>query len=312
MKILVTGGAGFIGSHLVDKLVREGYKTVAIDDLSMGKKENINKSAKFYKIDIVDKRIRSIFHKENFDIVFHLAAQINVRTSIIDPIYDAKINILGSINLLENCVRCKVRKFVFSSTGGAIYGDAKVMPTPESYLPQPNSPYGIAKLAIDNYLYFYQLVHQLNFVSFRLSNVYGPRQNPEGEAGVVAIFIDQILNKKTLIINGSGRQTRDYIYVDDVVNVFINAINKKACGYFNIGTSKKTSVIDLYKILTKVSKTRPKIKHGPPIRGELKWSALDARKAMKNFNWKPLISLEVGSKYTYQWFKEKYEKKNKK
>jgi len=312
MKILVTGGAGFIGSHLVDRLVKEGYQTVIIDDLSSGKRVNINKSAKFYKIDIVDKKIKDIFHKENFDIVFHLAAQKNVRTSIIDPIYDANINILGTLNILENCVKNKIKKFIFTSTGGAIYGDAKVMPTPESYLPQPNSPYGIAKLAIDNYLYFYKLVHKLNFVSFRLSNVYGPRQDPEGEAGVVAIFIDKILNKKTLIINGSGRQTRDYICVDDVVNVFINAINKKVCGYFNVGTSKEISVIDLYKMLAKVSRTRPKIKHGPPISGELKWSALDAKKAMKNFNWKPLISLEVGLKYTYQWFKEKYEKKSKK
>lgn len=312
MKILVTGGAGFIGSHLVDRLIKEGYQTVIIDDLSSGKRVNINKSAKFYKIDIVDKKIKDIFHKENFDIVFHLAAQKNVRTSIIDPIYDANINILGSINVLENCVKCKVRKFIYTSTGGAIYGDAKIMPTPESYLPQPNSPYGIAKLAIDNYLYFYQLVHQLNFVSFRLSNVYGPRQDPEGEAGVVAIFIDKILSNKTLIINGSGRQTRDYIYVDDVVNVFVNALNKNACGYFNIGTGKETSVIKLYKIITKVSGTTTKVKHGPPIKGELKWSALDARKAMKNFNWKSVVKLNQGLKSTYQWFKKEYEKKSKK
>lgn len=301
-KILVTGGAGFIGSHLVDKLIALKYKVVVIDDLSSGKKENVNKEAKFYKIDITNRKIASIFKKENFDYVFHLAAQKNLRKSVDDPVYDAQINILGSLNLLENCVKYKIKKFIFASTGGAIYGEAKTIPTPEGYPEQPTSPYGIAKLAVDKYLYFYHLVHKLPFISLRLANVYGPRQDPEGEAGVVAIFIDRILKNKQPIINGDGRQTRDYVYVNDVVESAMLALKRNQIGYYNIGTAEETSVNQLFGKIVKISQKKIKEVHGPAKQGEQQRSCLDYQKSKKELGWKPTILLNRGLKLTYFWF----------
>ena len=307
MKILVTGGAGFIGSHLVDRLIKEGYKVVIIDNLSTGKKENLNPRAKFYQLDICSPKISEVFKKEKPKAVFHLAAQIDLRKSVNDPVFDANINILGSLNLIQNFLqnlKFKIQnsKFIFSSTGGAMYGNADIIPTPENYSARPISPYGIAKLSIEYYLYYYQKVFGLNFISLRYGNVYGPRQDSKGEAGVVAIFCDKILTGTTSIINGNGRQTRDYVYVDDVVEANILALEKKAEGIFNVGTGKETSVNELFKKMIKISGKEIQAKHGPAKQGEQKRSLLDSRKIKKVLGWESKVGLEEGLRRTMNWY----------
>jgi UDP-glucose 4-epimerase len=299
--ILVTGGAGFIGSHIVDKLVKLGYFVVVVDDLSCGKKRNINTKAKFYKIRLQEKKLKKVFRKYKFSYVFHLAAQKNVRTSVLDPIKDAQDNIIGSLNLLENCRKYKIKKIIFSSTGGAIYGEAKKIPTPEGYQEFPISPYGVAKLAIEKYLHYYEQVHKMHYVSLRYANVFGPRQDPEGEAGVVAIFISKLLNDKHPIINGNGKQTRDYIYVDDVVNANMLAMKKNVIGIYNIGTAKETNVNQLFKKITGLMKFKAVQIHGPALVGEQMRSCLDIRKINK-VGFKINYNLEQGLKETINWF----------
>lgn len=286
MNILVTGGAGFIGSHLVDELIKRNHEVVILDNLSDGKIKNLNKKAKFYKINICN-NLEFIFKKHKPDIIFHLAAQKNVRKSLENPVQDARTNILGTLNILKHC-KCKKIKFIFSSSGGAIYGDAQKIPTPENYPANPLSPYGVSKLAIEKYLYSLNI----NFVSLRYANVYGPRQDAKGEAGVVAIFIDKIKNKQKPIIFGTGKQTRDYIYVSDVVNANIKAINKKIQGEFNIGTSTETSVNKLLKLLS----PKTKAKHIKAVQGEVMRSCLDIKKSNKFLNWQPKINLRQGIK----------------
>lgn len=298
MKCLVTGGAGFIGSHLVDKLIEQNHKVVIIDNLSTDKKENLNPKADFYKIDIQEERISQIFKKEKPEIIFHLAAQINLRKSVENPIEDAKINILGSLNILENCRKFKIKKIVFASTGGAIYGEADVIPTPEDYPVFPLSPYGIAKLTTEKYLNYYYKVFGLPFVSLRLANVYGPRQNSKGEAGVVAIFCDKMLTGKQPIINGNGKQTRDFVYVEDVIGASILAMKKNKSGIFNIGTAKETDVNTIFEMLKKIIRSTCKEIHGPGQKGEQKRSCLDYSKAKKELGWQPKYRLEEGIKET--------------
>ena len=310
-KVLVTGGAGFIGSHLVDRLIDEGYKVFIIDNLSTGKKENLNPKAKFYKIDIQSPKISQIFDKEKPNTIFHLAAQIDVRKSVKDPITDAKINILGTLNLIQNFNRInstlklkKSAKFIFSSTGGAIYGDTNVIPTPETHTELPLSPYGIAKLTIEKYLNYYFKIFGIPFVALRYGNVYGPRQNSKGEAGVIAIFSDKILREKQPIINGDGKQTRDYVFVKDVVRANMTVFKKNITGVFNIGTSKQTNVNAIFKKIQKFIKSNYKEKHGPSLAGEQKRSCLSYKKAKETFNWEPKYNLEEGLKETVEWFKE--------
>jgi len=299
--ILVTGGAGFIGSHLVDRLIKEGQKVVVIDNLSTGKKENLNSKAKFYKIDIRDSKISQIFKKEKPEIVFHYAAQIKVRKSMENSKEDTKINILGSLNLLENCRKFRVKKFIFASTG-AIYGEAKIIPTPEDYFEKPLSPYGISKLVIEKYLNYYYQVFGLPFVSLRMANVYGPRQNSKGEAGVVAIFCDRMLSGKQPIINGDGKQTRDFIYVDDVIEANTSALKKNKIGIFNIGTAKETDINRIFRKIKELTASECKEIHGPTQLGEQKRSCLDYSKARKELNWQPKYDLERGLKKTVEWF----------
>lgn len=295
MKTLVTGGAGFIGSHLVDALIKRGHKVVVIDNLSTGKKENVNKKAKFYKIDILSPKIFQIFKKEKPEIVYHFAAQINVRKSVENPIFDAKVNILGSLNILEASKKFGVKKIIFASTGGAIYGEAKKIPTPENYPPNPISPYGIAKLAVENYLKFYKENFGLNFVSLRFGNVYGPKQDPRGEAGVVAIFIDKLLKGKRPTIFGSGSQTRDFIFIEDVISACLKALNYRGKEeVFNVGTGIETSINQLYKLISKILKKDIEPIYAPPKPGDLKRSCLDIKKAKKELKWKPKYSLEEG------------------
>lgn len=252
MKILVTGGAGFIGSHVVDAYITKGCEVVVVDNLSTGQKNNIHPKAKFYSCDINSPDLLAIFQNEQPEIVNHHAAQMNVRYSVENPITDAQINVLGLLNVLNCCIQSKVKKIIFISSGGAMYGDAETIPTPESSSPEPLSPYGLAKFVGEEYVRLYHRLYGLNYSILRYANVYGPRQNPHGEAGVVAIFIDRLLHGKQPIIYGDGNQTRDYIYIADVVDANLLCMTKGDCMAFNIGTGKETSVNELLEILLAV------------------------------------------------------------
>jgi len=306
-KILVTGGAGFIGSHLVDRLIKLGHKVVVIDNLSTGKKENLNKESIFYEADIQGPELGEVFAKEKPEIIFHLAGQINIRRSVKDPIKDAKINILGTLNLLENSRKQNVEKFIFSSTGGAIYGDTNIIPTPENHLLQPVSPYGVGKLAVEKYLYFYRRVYGLSFVSLRYANIYGPRQNPEGEAGVVAIFCNKISKGEQPIINGDGKQTRDFVYVEDAVEANILSLRKGVEGSFNIGSGKETSINTIFEEIKRALNSDFEKTYGPAKTAEQRRSCLDFSKAKAELNWEPKIGLRQGIEKTCFNFCDKME-----
>ncbi|OGY44952.1 MAG: UDP-glucose 4-epimerase [Candidatus Buchananbacteria bacterium RIFCSPHIGHO2_02_FULL_38_8] len=303
-KILVTGGAGFIGSNLVDALIDQGQEVLVVDNLSTGNKANLNSKAKFFELDIQDKKLAEIFEKEKPEIVFHAAAQIDVRKSVEDPIWDASQNILGSINLFENCKQFKVKKIIFSSTGGAIYGDTDKIPTTEKQPELPISPYGIAKLAIEKYLNYYYRVFSLPYIALRYSNVYGPRQNSKGEAGVVAIFCDKLLAGQAPIINGDGKQTRDYVYVGDVVRANLLALESSQIGVYNIGTSIETDVNQLVSSIKENIKADVEFSHGPAKAGEQQKSCIDFARAKKELGWQPEVTLEEGIKKTVDWFKK--------
>ena len=303
-KIMVTGGAGFIGSHIVDRYINEGNEVIIIDDLSTGKKENINPQARFHHIDIRDKGMEAIFEKERPEIVNHHAAQMDVRRSTENPAFDADVNIIGTINLLENSVKYGVKKFIFASSGGAIYGEQKDFPAGEEHQQFPLSPYGVSKLAGEKYIHYYSKNFGLRYISLRYSNVYGPRQNPEGEAGVVAIFIGRLLKGKEPVINGDGEQTRDYVYVDDVVEANISATRSETEGSFNIGTGIETSVNKILSNLIDITKVDIKGMHGPPKKGEQRISVLDCSKAIKSLGWKPKVTLEDGLRRTVLYFKK--------
>lgn len=302
MRILVTGGAGFIGSHIVDALIKKGHRVSVVDNLSTGKQENINKEAKFYNIDICAPELNHVFREENPEAVFHLAAQINVRKSVEDPLFDSKNNILGSLNVLENSKKAKVSKIIFTSTGGAIYGDTKEIPTTEGYTPQPMSPYGIAKFSVEKYLSYYNKVFNIPYVVLRLANVYGPRQDASGEAGVVAIFCNQLLEGKQPIINGDGEQTRDYVFVEDVVKAHLLALDNDKTGIFNVGRSEETSVNQIFNHLKKIGQFDLEAQHGPIKPGEQKRSCLDYSKIKQEFGWEPKTDLKQGLEKTLQWF----------
>jgi len=303
-KILVTGGAGFIGSHFVDRLIEDGHQVVVLDNLSTGVKENLDSKAKFYQIDICDPKISDIFEKEKPQIVFHFAAQINVRKSVDDPMEDARVNVLGGINILENCKKFKVEKVIFTSTGGAIYGEADVVPTPENYPEFPLSPYGIAKLSTEKYLNYYYKNFGLPFTVLRLANVYGPRQNSKSEAGVVAIFCGNILSKGSPLIFGDGNQTRDFIYVKDIVEAGVLAMDSQQVDIFNIGTGKETSINAIFNEINKLAGSDCKEVYLPAKLGEQKRSCLDYAKAKNKLNWDPKFDLEGGLAETLKWFKQ--------
>ncbi len=300
---LVTGGAGFIGSHLVDTLLHKGYRVCVVDNLSTGKKKNINPRALFYKTDIQSSEISKIFKKEKPDFVFHFAAQIDVRKSVADPAKDAETNIIGSLNILENCKHHGVKKIIFASTGGAIYGEANIVPTLESYTPLPLSPYGVAKFSVEQYLQYYLKVFQLPFVVLRFANVYGPRQDSKGEAGVVAIFTGAMLSGKRPIIYGTGKQTRDFVFVDDVVEASLCALKGKQTGIFNIGTGKETTINEIFSVIKNLTKSSAKKIYGPTRSGEQQRSCLDCSLAKKEFGWRPTRTLLQGLEKTVEWFK---------
>jgi len=303
MNVLVTGGAGFIGSHLVDRLVQEGNQVIVIDNLSTGKRKQVNKKAQFYKMDIRSKRIERVFRKERPLIVVHLAAQMNVRLSTEDPVFDAEVNILGTLNLLEHAMKHGVRKVSFASSGGAVYGEQEVFPAAESHRTDPLSPYGISKLAGEKYLAYYTNTTGLRHVVLRFGNVYGPRQEPEGEAGVIAIFSKLMLEGGQPIINGTGKQTRDFVYVDDVVEAIMVTIGEDIQGIFNVGTGQEATVNECYGIIKELTNSSCKDLYGAAKKGEQFRSVLDVMKLRERFGWDPQVSLPDGLRMTVEFFK---------
>lgn len=304
---MVTGGAGFIGSNVVDEYIRLGHQVVIIDDLSSGKKEYINKNATFYQADIQKRiEVEKIFQKEKPEVLNHHAAQMSVRKSVEDPLLDANINIIGLLNLLEESKKNKLKKVIFASSGGAIYGDAKKIPTAEEYEPKiPLSPYGIAKYSSELYLQYYFLNFTVPYIALRYSNVYGPRQNPDGEAGVVAIFAKKLLNNDKPVINGDGKQTRDYIYVEDVVKANVNALKKDFVGPVNVATSIETDVQSIFTMLSSINNSNIKPILGPSKKGEQKRSCLDIKKAKTVLEWSPEITVKEGLAQTINFFRSK-------
>ena len=305
MNILVTGGAGFIGSHIADACLAAGHAVTIIDDLSMGKKENVNPKAAFVQMDIRSKELPGVFEKGAFDAVVHLAAQMDVRKSVDDPQFDASVNILGSLNILEQSRKFNVKKFVFASTGGAIYGEQETFPADESHPLRPISPYGISKLSIEKYLYYYHEVFGLAYVSLRFGNVYGPRQNPHGEAGVIAIFTSKMLAGEQPMINGDGMQTRDYVYVGDVVKAALFGVQHAGTGIFNVGTGIETNVNQLFGILRELTGSSCDETHAPAKKGEQLRSVLDARLLQKTGSWSASMPLKDGLRKTVEFFRDK-------
>jgi UDP-glucose 4-epimerase len=302
MKVLVTGGAGFIGSHVTDRLIEADVEVVVVDDLSSGNRDAVNPRARFYEADIGSDGIRDIFERERFDGLDHHAAQMNVRRSVDDPVFDARVNILGSLNLLQAAIATGVKKVVFASTGGAIYGEQRTYPADEMHETWPLSPYGVAKLAVEKYLAYYEAVYGLPSVVLRYANVYGPRQDPHGEAGVVAIFSERLLGAEAAMINGDGEQTRDFVYVDDVVRANVLAVTTDLRGIYNVGTGLETSVNTLYALLAKHAGAALTAHHGPPKAGEQRRSVLDCRKLQAATSWRPEVALDEGLRRTIAYF----------
>jgi UDP-glucose 4-epimerase len=304
MKVLVTGGAGFIGSHVTDRLIESGLEVVVLDDLSSGKRASVNPQARLHEADIGAADLLAFFERERFDCVDHHAAQMNVRRSVEDPVFDARVNILGSLNLLQAAVATGVKKVVFASTGGAIYGEQQAFPADEMHQTSPMSPYGVAKLAVEKYLAFYEEVYGLPYTILRYANVYGPRQDPHGEAGVVAIFSQQLLAHQPSIINGDGEQTRDFIYVEDVVRANVLAVTTTLRGIYNVGTGIETSVNDLYAALAKHASSPLRAQRGAPKAGEQRRSVLDCRKLQAATDWAPTVFIDEGLHRTVAYFTE--------
>ncbi len=310
-RALVTGGAGFIGSHVSDLLLANGFEVTIIDNLVSGNRDQVPRTATFHEMDITDERASRLVQESAFDVICHLAAQIDVRKSVADPAYDSRVNIGGTLNLLEAVRQSGKRstRFVFSSTGGAVYGDLVAPPTSEEAPKDPQSPYGTAKLSVEYYMGYYARVHGLETVALRYSNVYGPRQDPHGEAGVVAIFCNRLLDGTPLTIFGDGKQTRDYVYVGDVARAnllaatrplpAIGALDARA---FNVGTSVETDVVELARVLREIAGADVEAKHAPERPGEQKRSAVDVRKAQRVLGWQPKMSLRDGLTETYRYF----------
>jgi len=302
VKTLVTGGAGFIGSHLADRLIEDGHEVVVLDDLSTGRREQVPSTANFYQMDVETRWLPRVIEREKPEAVFHLAAQLSVPRSVEDPVFDAHVNVMGSLSLIQACRRAKVRRFVFFSTGGAIYGQADVIPTAETQAPAPMAPYGAAKLAVEHYLRLFQALEGFPAVTIRPGNVYGPRQDPHGEAGVVAIFARALLQGEVPVINGDGAFTRDYVYVGDVVEAAVAALRSDATGSFNVGTGIETDVNRLYELIRRATGKDVEARRGPARPGDARRSCLDAHLASEVLGWRPRVSLEEGIRLTVEHF----------
>jgi UDP-glucose 4-epimerase len=305
MKILVTGGAGFIGSHVVDALLEAGHEVVVVDDLSTGKRENLNPKARFHQLDIRDPRVIELIRDERPAVLDHHAAQMDVRRSVADPLFDAQVNVLGTINLLEGCRRANVRRVLFVSSGGAVYGEQETFPAPEEHATNPLSPYGVSKRAGELYAAFYQAEYHLPFVALRYANVYGPRQDPHGEAGVVAIFAGRMLCGEPVTINGDGAQTRDYVYVGDVARANLLAVKSTCTGPINVGTGRETDVNTLARLLLETTQSRSRVEHGPAKPGEQRRSVVDCRRAAEWLGWRPEVALPEGLGRTVEYFRRR-------
>jgi UDP-glucose 4-epimerase len=309
-KVLVTGGAGFIGSHIAEAYLGEGWEVVVLDDLSRGHEKNVPKKARFIRADIRSPEARQALSTGRFDVVNHHAAQIDVRVSVDRPAFDSEINVVGLVNLLEGAGEGGVRRFLFASSGGVVYGDPEVIPTPETAPKLPVSPYGVSKLAGEYYMRALAALRGFQGIAMRYANVFGPRQDPKSEAGVVSIFVSRLLAKQSLMVFGDGRQTRDYVFVKDVAraNVLASTVSPPAATdidgpAFNIATSRQRSVLELAESVGKVMGQKPTLEFAPPRPGELFRSALDVSKAKKVLGWTPEYVFEDGLRELVDWFK---------
>ncbi len=303
MKILLTGGAGFIGSHCANAFLAKGHKVVIVDNLSSGKRLNVPPKTKFYHLDIRDKKLKEIITQERPDCICHHAAHVSVRTSVDDPVMDADINIVGSINLVNMAVKFGIGRFIFSSSGGTVYGEQEEFPAKESHPARPISPHGVAKYSFEKYLDYYRQVFGLRYCILRYANVYGPRQYSFGDKGVVAIFCQRMLEGKQPVINGDGEQTRDLVYVDDVARANVLALDLKESHCFNIGTGKETSINKIFSLLKNLTGVNTKKVHGPEKKGDLRRSCISYQLAMEHLGWRPDICIEDGLALTVGYYR---------
>ncbi len=302
MRVLVTGGAGFIGSHVAEELLSRGHEVAVVDDLSSGRRENVPDGARLYELDVRSGCDR-VFEEFGPEALCHQAAQMDVRRSVREPDFDADVNVLGTVRLLQNCVEHGVGKVVFASTGGAIYGEQDSFPASENHQQYPVSPYGVSKLAGERYLHFYDVQYGLRYAALRYANVYGPRQDPHGEAGVVAIFCGNLAANRPSTINGTGEQTRDYVYVGDVARANVLALERDVPGgAYNVGTAVETSVNRLYEVLLEASAKDLPPEHGPAKAGEQLRSCVDPAKAGRILGWRPEVDLFNGLNETLHFF----------
>jgi UDP-glucose 4-epimerase len=304
VKVLVTGGAGFIGSHVVDTFIANGCQVVIVDDLSTGRTSNLNPAATFYKLDIRSPQLAEVFEKERPDVVDHHAAQMDVRRSVVDPLFDADVNIRGSINVIECARNFGVKRVVYISTGGAVYGEPEYLPCDEDHPIKPICPYGASKHTVEHYLFMYEVMYGLKYTVIRYPNVYGPRQDPHGEAGVVAIFTGLMLAEKQANINGDGEQERDFVYVGDCARANLLAVtNTNGSGIYNLGSGRGTSVNEIFASLKSITGYSLSAIHLPPKLGETRRIFLDASKAFRELGWAPTVKIEEGLRSTVEYFK---------
>ena len=304
MKTLVTGGAGFVGSHVVDRLLADGHVVDVVDNLSVGRPERVDRRARLHVCDLRSPRLDAVVATVRPEVLVHVAAQAAVARSVIDPLLDASVNVLGTIALLEAGRRVGVRRAVYISTGGAAYGDTDVLPTPEDHPTRATSPYGVSKVAAERYLECWAGLTGASTITLRLANVYGPRQDPKGEAGVVAIFSHRLLLGEACLVNGDGEQTRDYVYVGDVAEAISRAVARPdATGIVNVGTGRETSVNELYARLARIAGVTRPADHGPAKPGEQRRSLLDASRAKALLGWTPATALDDGLARTFADFK---------
>lgn len=310
MRILVTGGAGFIGSHLTDALLAAGHETIVIDNLATGVRENLNPQARFYEADIRDADVvNALFARERPEVLIHQAAQLDVRRSVADPGHDADVNIVGTLRLLQAGIEHGLQKVIVASSGGAIYGETAELPTPETHQAAPISPYGVAKLSIEHYLHYYQAVQGLPYVALRYANVYGPRQNPHGEAGVISIFAERLLRGEPTVIHGDGENTRDYVYVGDVVDANLRALATERVGAYNVGTGVETDVNAVFARINILTEAGAEARHGEAKAGEQRRSCLSWAHAQQDLGWRPRVTLDEGLATTVEFFIEKVGRK---
>jgi UDP-glucose 4-epimerase len=309
-KAMVTGGAGFIGSTLVDRLLAEDWRVDAVDDLSTGSLSNLadaraqpDRRFSFHRIDVASPGVMDLIAHRRPDVVFHLAAQADVRVSVVRPVFDATVNILGTLNVCEAAIAAGVSKVLFAASGGTLYGTTDELPIREGQPQVPESPYGVAKKAAGDYLNYYRTVRGLEYTALALANVYGPRQNPHGEAGVVSIFAGKLLSHERPIIYGDGSQTRDFVYVDDVVDAFVRGVEKGGGLLMNIGTGTETSVQQLFDVMAKLTGFKQHARYDPPRAGEVPRSALDPSRAGIHLGWQPWTTVEEGVARTLEHFK---------